>query len=80
MKKRYLGLLVLALGIVSCHPAEKYYVKEVTFPQGISPEEKNRYSREGCALGGAIRMAANGIDRFCAFWYEHLHRAGVGRR
>ena len=40
MKKRYLGLLVLALGIVSCHPAEKYYVKEVTFPQGISPEEK----------------------------------------
>ena len=40
MKKGYLGMLLLVLGLVACRQAEKYYVKEVTFPQGISPEEK----------------------------------------
>ena len=40
MKKWYLGVLVLTVGLVACKQAEKYYVKEVTFPQGIGPEEK----------------------------------------
>lgn len=40
MKKWYLGVLVLALMLVACKQAEKYYVKEIVFPQGISPEEK----------------------------------------
>lgn len=40
MKKWYWGVLVLALGFTACKQAEKYYVKEVTFPQGIRPEEK----------------------------------------
>lgn len=40
MKKWCLGIFVLFLGFTACRQAEKYYVKEVTFPQGISSEEK----------------------------------------